>query len=187
MTDAELIALYFSRSELAIRATDAQYGKYCYQISHNILQNREDAEECVNDTYLKVWNQIPPARPKIFSAYLGRITRNLSIDMWRRNTTLKRGKGRMTLAVDELTYCIPGKDDPETFCMNRELGEILNRFVGSLSQAERRVFVCRYWYLDSIHDIAAYSGFSPSKVKNMLFRIRKRLKDYLEKEGVDGL
>lgn len=184
MTDHQLIELFFARSEQAIVETAKQYGPLCYTISYNILCNREDAEECVNDTYLSAWNHIPPTRPNIFSVYLSKITRNLSIDRWRESHAGKRGKGQLPMAAEELEYCLTNGDDPEKAYMQKELTETLNGFLGTLPQVERKVFVSRYWYLDSIGDIGDHFGFSVPKVKNMLMRTRRKLRKYLVEKGV---
>ena len=186
MTDHQLIELYFARSEQAITETAKQYGSLCYTISYNILYNREDAEECVNDTYLSAWNHIPPTKPNVFSVYLSRITRNLSIDRWRESHANKRGKGQVPAAVEELDYCLTKGDSPEKAYLQKELTEVLNEFLGTLPQIERKVFVSRYWYLDSIGNIADNFGFSIPKVKNMLMRTRRKLKKHLNEKGVYG-
>lgn len=184
MTDQKLIELYFARSEDAITETAKQYGPLCYTISYNILSNREDAEECVNDTYLSAWNHIPPTRPHSFSVYLSKITRNLSLDRWRQTHAGKRGKGQVSAAAEELEYCLTKGDDPETAYIHKELTQILNEFLGILPHVERKVFVSRYWYLEPIGDIANNFGFTVPKVKNMLMRTRRKLKRYLEQKGV---
>lgn len=186
MTDRELIELYFVRSEQAISETAKQYGSLCYTISYNILYSKEDAEECVNDTYLSAWNHIPPTKPSILSVYLSTITRNLSIDRWREKYAGKRGKGQVAVAAEELEYCLTKGDSPETVYLQKELSECLNAFLGSLPQTERKVFVSRYWYLDSIGDIAEHFGFTVPKVKNMLMRTRRKLKKHLAQKGVYG-
>ena len=180
MDDKQIIDLYISRSERAIRETDARYGRYCYRIAYNILHSSEDSEECVNDTYLSAWNQIPPTRPNYFSVYLGRITRGLSIDRWRRSHSQKRGSGQMPLAIHELEESISTGDSIEDTCIN---GQIINAFLRSLNVTERDVFICRYWYLDSVKEIAADFGFSESKVKSMLKRTRDKFKAYIYREG----
>lgn len=186
MTDRELIELYFVRSEQAISETAKQYGSLCYTISYNILYSKEDAEECVNDTYLSAWNHIPPTKPNILSVYLSTITRNLSIDRWREKYAGKRGKGQVAVAAEELEYCLTKGDSPETVYLQKELSECLNAFLGALPQTERKVFVSRYWYLDSIGDIAEHFGFTVPKVKNMLMRTRRKLKKHLVQKGVYG-
>lgn len=180
MDDKQIIDLYFSRSERAIQETDARYGRYCYGIAYNILRSPEDSEECVNDTYLSAWNQIPPTRPNCFSVYLGRITRGLSIDRWRRNHSLKRGSGQMSLAIHELEDTLSsGMSMEDSFISTQQI----NTFLKSLPVTERDVFICRYWYLDSVKEIAADFGFSESKVKSMLKRTRDKFRAYICKEG----
>ena len=185
MEDRQIVELYLQRNEQAIEQTDAKYGKYCFSIAYNILANNEDAEEAVNDTYIGVWNAIPPHRPAILSTFLGKITQRIALKYWRKNQAQKRGGGETALALEELAETIPAAGCVEDEIETAELGEILNRFVLSLPQTERYVFVCRYWYLDSIADIAGRFGFSQSKVKSMLSRTRKKLRTHLRKEDVD--
>ena len=185
MEDRQIVALYLQRNEQAIAQTDAKYGKYCFSIAYNILANNEDAEEAVNDTYIGAWNAIPPHQPAILSTFLGKITRRIAIKRWRANRTLKRGGGETALALEELAGCIPAGGNPEDEIETAELSKSLNRFVLTLPQTERHVFVCRYWYLDSIGGIAGRFGFSQSKVKSMLSRTRKKLHTHLVKEGID--
>ena len=184
MEDDQIIKLYFERSEQAIAETDTKYGGYCYSIAYNILTNQEDAEESVSDTYLSAWNSMPPRRPPALAAFLGKITRNVSIDRWRKYRAFKRGEGQIEIALDELSECVSGAESAEETAIRKEILASLNRFLGTLKETERSVFLCRYWYLDSIADIAEKSGFSVSKVKSMLLRIRKRLCAQLEKEGL---
>ena len=184
MDDQKIIELFFKRCEEAIVATSEKYGKLCKSISDRILKNNEDAEECVSDTWFSAWNSIPPKRPSPFSAFLGRITRNLSIDRWRRTRAFKRGGGQMELALEELKDCVSGAGSLENDLIRRETLGAVNRFLGQLSVVERNVFLCRYWYLESSQEIAEHSGFSQTKVHSMLHRIRGRLDTYLEKEGL---
>lgn len=184
MDDEKIIDLYWSRSENAISETSRKYGKYCYSIAYHILSNNEDAEECVSDTYLSAWNAMPPGRPAVLSAFLGRITRQLSIDRWRSRSREKRGGGEIALALDELTEVVGDSQSPETAMMEKDLVSGLNRYLDTLSQTERSVFLCRYWYLDSISEIAEKTGFTTSKIASMLFRMRGRLKKQLTKEGL---
>jgi len=181
--DGQILELYFARSEQAIQETDAKYGGYCYSIAYNILTNREDAEESVSDTYMAAWKAIPPKRPGVFSAFLGRITRYISIDRWRKYRSQKRGGGEMTLALEELSECVSPAGGPEERLRKKELEAALNRFLGSLPELERDVLLCRYWYMDGIAQIAERSEISESKVKSMLHRLRGRLRAYLQKEG----
>ena len=184
MEDARIVDLYWARSETAIDETSAKYGKYCYAIAHNILANAEDADESVNDTYLAAWNSIPPQRPSVLSSFLGKITRRISIDKWRTRNAEKRGGGEIILALDELSDCVPSSRNVEQEVEAAILGKLIDNFVMSLPITERRVFICRYWYLDPIASICHQFGFSQSKVKVMLHRTRNSLRYYLEKEGV---
>lgn len=183
MDDTTIIDLYFRRSEQAITETDAKYGPYCYAIAYNILSNREDSEESVSDTYLAAWHAMPPKRPGILSAFLGKITRRLSIDRWRRCSAQKRGGGEVPLALEELENCVSGGETPEQALSRKELTACVNRFLDALPPAERSVFLCRYWYLDPIDSIAETFGFTPAKVHSMLHRTREKLRKTLEKEG----
>ncbi len=184
MEDRQIIQLYFDRSEQAIRETDTKYGGYCYSIAYNILTNREDSEEAVSDTYLSAWNAMPPRRPPALAAFLGKITRNISIDRWRKYRAFKRGEGQMEIALDELSECVGGAESAEDAAIRKEILTSLNRFLATLKDVERSVFLRRYWYLDSTEEIAENSGFTVSKVKSMLCRIRKRLYAQLEQEGL---
>lgn len=184
MTDARIIELYWERSERAIEETDRKYGPYCRSIAFNVLRSHEDAEESVNDTYLRAWNAMPPEKPNILSAFLGKICRRLSIDRWRRGRAEKRGGGEMELALEELEYCVPaGKGDPAEELELRELQRLYDRFISALPTTERRVFLCRYWYMDSVADIARRFDFSEAKVTSMLHRTREKFRAVLEKEG----
>lgn len=184
MEDNQIIDLYFARSEAAIAQTAAKYGNYCYRIADNILSSREDAQECVNDTYLAAWNAMPPKRPGILSAFLGKITRNISLDRWKRRAARKRGGGEAALSLEELDECLTGGQSPEREVERRELLRAINRFLDALPETQRDIFVCRYWYLDSIEDIGTRFGYSQSKVTTILFRLRKKLAAHLEKEGL---
>lgn len=180
--DQKIIDLYWNRSENAITETAVKYGRYCTSIAYGILKSREDAQECVSDAYLMAWNVIPPRRPADLGTYLGKITRNLSIDRLRTRNRDKRGGGEMPLALEELEEVVVGSDSPENEAIRKELAASMNRFLRKLTVQERYVFVRRYWYLDSMADIAKNTGFSGSKVASMLFRLRGRLKKQLIKE-----
>lgn len=184
MEDAQIVELYFARSEQAIVETDTKYGGYCYSIAYNILVNSEDAEESVSDTYLAAWRAMPPRRPAILATFLGKITRHLSIDRWRSRSAYKRGGGEMPLALEELGECVAGGESPEQAVQRKALAATVNRFLAALSETERSVFLCRYWYFDSLADTAEHFGFTESKVKSMLHRTRKKLRTQLEKEGL---
>lgn len=184
MDDSRILELYWSRNESAISETAVKYGGYCYSIARNILTNNEDAEESVNDTYLAAWNAMPPRRPSILATFLGKLARHISIDRWRASRTEKRSGGELPLALEELGECADQGPGLETVVLRRELAQILGRFVDDLPDPERSVFLCRYWYLDSIRDIAEHFDFSESKVASMLLRTRKKLRTKLEEEGV---
>lgn len=183
MDDQAIVELYWNRSEHALSETSAKYGKYCYSIAYNILENSEDADESVNDTYLAAWGTIPPNRPAILSTFLGKLTRRISIDCLRKRIADKRGGGEVTLVLDELEDCIAGKQNVENAYIHKELTEAINCYLDTLTQMERNIFLCRYWYLDPIAVIASNFGLSQSKVTSMLYRLRKKLRLQLEKEG----
>ena len=182
MEDRAIIDLYFQRSEQAIAETDTKYGGYCYSIAYNILADREDSEESVSDTYMAAWNAIPPKCPAFFNAFLGKITRRISIDRWRKGSAKKRGGGEITLALEELEDCV-GADSTEREFERKELTRIINQFLSSLPETQRNVFLRRYWYMDSIQAISEYSGFSQSKITSMLLRMREKLRRRLGQEG----
>ncbi len=184
MDDSEIIELYWSRTERAISETAVKYGGFCYSIAYNILANNEDAEESVSDTYMTAWTAMPPKRPTILAAFLARITRHLSIDRWRSRNRCKRGGGEIVLALEELEECASDDQTVEKALERKQLAELFNAFLDTLPETERRIFLCRYWYMDSISDIANYYGFSNSKVTSMLHRIRGKLRAVLEKEGL---
>lgn len=184
MEDSEILDLYFARSEQAIAQTDRKYGPYCYSIANHILCNPSDAEESVNDTYYSAWKLIPPRRPQRFSAFLGKLTRNLSIDRWRRNTAGKRGSGETQLLLDELAECVAGTETPETALLRKELAAALNRFLRKLPERDRNVFLLRYYHADTLPEIARKTGYSQNQVKYILRRTRKALSDALKKEGL---
>lgn len=183
MEDTRIVDLYWARSEKAIEETSAKYGNYCYSIAFNILANAEDADESVNDTYFNAWNSMPPHRPAILSTFLGKITRRVSIDKWRGQTADKRGNGEITLVLDELSDCIPSRQDVEHEIEAAELAKVINDFVVSLPPMERRIFICRYWYFDQVSAISRQFGCSQSKVKMILHRQRKKLLAHLEREA----
>lgn len=183
MEDQRIVDLYWARSEQAIAETDAKYGGYCYSIAYNVLANREDAEESVSDTYMAAWNALPPQRPSILATFLGKITRNLSISRWRARSANKRGGGELVIALDELGECVASSQETETKFMEQEAVAAFNGFLQELPKEERMIFLRRYWCLDSVSMIADSFGFSQSKVKSMLHRTRKKLRDRFEKEG----
>lgn len=184
MDDKEIIELYWARSEAAIDETSSKYGRYLHTVAMNILAVQEDAEESVNDTYHDAWNSMPPCRPAVLQAFLGRITRRLSIDRWRARHAAKRGGGEAALVLDELEECVSGTQDVAGEVEARELSRLVNDFLAGISDTERGVFLCRYWYMDPIDSIAGQFGFSRSKVTSMLYRLRNRLREKLEREGL---
>lgn len=183
MDDEQIVVLYWERSENAIRETAAKYENYCHSIAFGILKNHEDANESVNDTWLDAWNSMPPHRPSVLSTFLGKITRRVAIDRWRRDTAKKRGGGEMMLLLEELTECVPAEHTVEQDWELTELARTVNDFLLTLPEEKQRVFMCRYWYADSVSSIAKRTGFSQSKVKSMLYHSRKALREYLDKEG----
>lgn len=179
MTDEEIVELYWNRLELAITETDIKYGKLCYYIANNILCSESDSEECVNDTYHSVWKVIPPERPQIFRAFLCKITRNTALNRYDYMHAQKRNSEyecSLSELEEMLTY------DDKSFDQSF-LTHLINDFVGSLSKENRIIFLRRYWFCDSIHDIATKFNSSDSKVKSRLFRIRNQFYDFLKKEG----
>ena len=184
MDDKQIIELYHERSEDAISETANKYGKYCYSIAYHVLYNVEDSEECVNDTYLRTWEAIPPQYPNNLSAFLGKITRNLALNRYKYYVREKRGNGQTTLVLDELQECVPTTSSTEQAVEEKLLVEVLNRFLYNLPKEKRILFLRRYWYMHSIQEIAEDFGYSESKVKMTLLRIRNKLKQVLEKEGV---
>jgi RNA polymerase sigma-70 factor (ECF subfamily) len=184
MEDSNIIELYFNRSENAISETSLKYGNYLGSISINILRSYEDAAECVNDTYLHAWNAIPPSRPSAFRVWLGTITRNLSFDRYKKFRAQKRGKNETELLLSELAKCIPAPCSVEKELEDNEIAQIVSGFLKAQRQENRIIFLRRYWYGDSIAQIAKIFDVSESKVKSSLFRTRNQLRRYLEKEGV---
>ncbi len=184
MEDKKIIQLFFERSETAISETAEKYGKLCHNIAYNILYNEEDSEECVNDTYMKAWEVIPPQIPEKLAAFLGKITRNLAISKYRYNSSQKRGSGQVAFALEELAECIPDKNSTEQAISDKLFVEQLNAFLAELPTEKRKVFMQRYWYMRPISEIAEDFSISESKVKMILHRTRNKLKEFLEKEGI---
>ena len=184
MEDNRILELYWKRQETAITRTAEKYGRFCQTISYNILHNREDAEECVNDTWLNAWNSMPPHYPNRLSAYLGKITRNLSINRFKNYSAGKRGGGQAALALSELSDCVPAPGGVEEAVEERVLVDAIEMFLYGLTEQRRNLFIRRYWYLTPIKEIARIYGMSESKVTSMLFRMRRELKEHLENEGI---
>ncbi|MCL2036591.1 MAG: sigma-70 family RNA polymerase sigma factor [Oscillospiraceae bacterium] len=183
MDDALILELYNSRSQSAIDETAKKYGAYCLTIAWNVLKNRQDSEECVNDTYLRAWEIIPPERPLNFRAFIGKIARNLSLKKYETQNAKKRGGG-FTAICEELNQCLPSPHDVEAEYDTREIGRLLDSFLRGVDNESQVIFVNRYWYGESIGAIAKRFEMSESKVKSNLFRTRNKLKSYLESEGI---
>lgn len=187
MEDNEILELFNSRDEDALKAVSAKYGGLCGSISRNILRNSEDVEECLNDTWLKAWESIPPAKPKILSAYLAKIAKNISLNRWKSDHREKRGGGAVELVFEELEELEAFAENSVAEAAERAelLGEI-NRFLGTLSCDKRRIFVRRYWYCEGISELAAAFGMSENNISASLSRTRAQLKKYLKKRGYDN-
>jgi len=182
MDDQAIIALYWQRDETAIKETDRKYGRFCYNISYNILAVSEDAEECVSETYQKVWNAIPPEKPAAFRAWLGRITRNVSINRWHYKHAAKRYAGTEML-LSELSDCIPDHKTTDEILESKALSQYISDWLDTLSPQDRNLFVRRYWNCDTLQTLSGSSGISPNKLAGRMFRLRNSLKAYLAEKG----
>ena len=183
MLDSQIIQLYWDRDERAIPETASAYGGYCFTIAHNILSSTQDAEECVNDTWLRAWNAIPPHRPSVLSAFLGRITRNLALNLLRRDHTKKRGGSEIDLVFEELAECVSGSESAEQAVDEQELKQAIHDFLADLPAKKRKIFVRRYWYADSVAQIAKRMHMSENGVSVTLHRLRTDLRAQLEERG----
>ena len=183
MEDEQIIRLYWERNEAAILETDRKYGPYLTRIARNVLDDVEDSRECVNDTYYAAWNSIPPQRPNILSAYLGKLARRIAIDCFRRRTRVKRGGGEYVLSLSELEGTFSAGNTVEGAMEAAALGEAISAFLRTLEPQARTAFIGRYYFMDPMTEVARYCRMSESKAKSMLHRTRKKLKAYLEKEG----
>ena len=183
MKDEAIIDYIWNRDAKGIHYLEEKYNKYLRTISYNILGNNQDVAECINDVLMKVWNASPPNRPQNLKAYVGRMCRNHSINRLRNEDAQKRGGGEVSLVLDELQDCISLNGKDELMLDEILIRDILNDFLKSISEEERNIFICRYWYFDSISDISKNAGCSESRIKSILFRNRKRLKKFFEKEG----
>lgn len=182
MDDQKIVDLYWARDEGAIRETMAKYGKLCAYIANNILANKEDCEECVNDTYYTVWTAIPSKRPNRFSAFIGKITRNLALKKYEYVTAVKRNP-EAVISIEELGDVVSGTDSVESEIEHKQIEHAIDAFLWQQGEEKRNVFIRRYWYFESIDSICRRTGFHPSKVKSILFEMRQKLKQYLEREG----
>ena len=185
MEDEKIVELYWDRNEEAIACTQQKYGAYLLKIARNILSDDQDSEECVSDTYMAAWNSMPVNRPKVLSTYLGKIVRQLSIDVFRKKTSLKRGGSEYELSYEELAEDISAGTDPVKELEARQLAESISDFLRTVSDVERNAFIGRYYFFDSIKETANYCGISESNARTMLFRLRKELRDHLVKEGYE--
>ena len=185
MQDAEIIRLFQERDEGAVSAAMNKYRGYCFKIALNILENAEEADECINRVFQKAWESIPPHEPNNLAAFLGKLTRTTAINMRRDENALKRGGGETELVYDELSEIVSGNSDVERDAENRELIAEISVFLKKLSDMKRGIFICRYWYCDSVRDIAAEFMTTESNVSVILNRTRKKLKEHLRKRGFD--
>lgn len=185
MEDAEIVALYWARDEDAITQTKAKYGAYLNRVAYNILADLEDSQECVSDTLLAAWRSMPDNRPKNLRTYLGKITRQVSIDLYRRRNRMKRYASEYAISLEELSDSFSDGKTPEDELDAKLLTEAVNRFLRSLPEDARNTFIGRYYFFDSVKNVARYCGMSESKCKSMLYRTRQSLKVYLQKEGFD--
>lgn len=184
LSDDAIIELYWKREEKAIKETDVKYGRYLFTVAYNIVHDRLDCEECLNDTYLGTWNSIPPARPSVFNVFLSRITRNLAVDRYKMSTALKRVPTELTLSMEDLEDCVPdGALSMEEAYALSALKEIMKRFIATLDEREEFIFVCRYYYADRISLIAKMLQISEKTVSRELSRMKSALKEQLQKGG----
>lgn len=185
MEDEAIVSLYWAREESAIRETEIKYDRYLTKIAYNILADREDSRESVNDTYLAAWNSMPPHRPGVLSAYLAKLTRRISIDRFRYRNRDKRRESEYTLSLSELGDCVSGGNTTEEIINVKLLADAIGIYLRLQSEEARNAFIGRYYFLDSVKEVAAYCGMSESKCKTLLHRTRVGLKEYLRKEGFD--
>lgn len=183
MEDRQIVDLYWARSERAITETDKKYGRYCHYIAYQILSDDLDAEEIVNDTYLKTWNTVPPNYPDPLKAYVGMISNQLALNRYEEKTALRRGGGKMPMVFHELDECIADDEAYAELCESVFFRDVLNRFIWSLPQKTRNIFVRRYWYASSLAEIAKEYGMKESNVAMLMFRTRQKLREFLQKEG----
>lgn len=183
MEDAEIVGLYWKRDERAITESDAKYGVYCYTVANNILLNHEDTKECINDTWVKAWNTIPPQKPKSLKPFFAKIIRNLPLNRYQMQNAKKRGGDTVTVAIEELDECISSGDDVESAYFAKLLQKNVNQFLHTLPKRDCDIFLCRYFFLESTAEIAKRYGMRESNVLVILSRLRKKLKKFLRKEG----
>ena len=184
MTDEKIIDLFWLRDESAVNEVSAKYGGYCRTVSGNILGNSEDCDECLNDTWLKAWNSIPPQRPKNLKMFLAKITRNLAFDRYRKQTAEKRGGGEAALILEELEECVSDGNNVEKTVISKEIGYSVNKFLGTLSERDRNIFIRRYFFSESTETISEKYALTANNIMVILTRTRKKLKEYLTMEGL---
>jgi len=183
MEDEAILDLYFARNEQAVVETDRKYGSYCFTLANSILNNEQDAEETVSDTYLKAWKAIPPKRPSVLKLFLAKITRNLAFSRWRSYAAYKRGGGEMELVLEELSACIASPGSVEDRLNGKELARAIRSFLNTLPAREQDIFLRRYFFVEESSAIAARYGMKPATVLRTLSRTREKLKKYLTQEG----
>ena len=185
MEDREIIGLFEARNEDAVSETEKKYGSYCFACAKNILGNEEDAKETVSDTYLSVWNSIPPQKPENLKAFAAKICRNLALNKIRKENAKKRGGGETEVVFDEISEFVSGKDNPEIKIEQKELAKEIDCFLEKLPEEKRKIFILRYWYFESVEKIAKRTGKTENSIRNLLFRERKSLKKYLVERGFE--
>ena len=183
MEDSRIVDLYWSRDQRAVEASEKKYGRYCHVVAMRIVEDREDSRECVNDTWMQAWNSMPPHRPEFLRMFLAKITRALAWNRYRAEHTQKRGGGQVALALEELEECVAGGGNPEDAMLAKELGELVGNFVRGLPEKERNVFTRRYFFTESISEIAVGYGMTENSVTVALSRARKKLKEALAEKG----
>lgn len=185
MQDERIVQMFWDRDEAAIAAAREKYGNYLFTVAENILSCREDSMECVNDTYLAAWNSIPPHKPQALQSYLCKLIRRSAIDIYRSKNRLKRKGSAYDISLSELSECISDKVTPENQLEYKRLLNTINEFLRSISQKERMLFICRYYFMDSLRDSARYCKLREGTAKTVLYRTRCSLREYLKKEGFD--
>lgn len=185
MDDEKIIELYFERSEDAIPETESKYGRFCINIAKNILGSEEDAKECFNDALLALWNKIPPEVPEVFSAFAGKITRNIALNRFRKNTAEKRKGNETYLVLEEISEFVSGSENVEKSFEQKELIAAINAFLAEYPKEKRKIFVARYWHFMSTAEIAEITGRNEKFIHNTLTRTRTKLKKYLEERGFE--
>lgn len=185
MQDEKIVELYWNRDEAAIEATRQKYGSYLFVVADNILSCAEDSKECVNDTYLAAWNSIPPHKPQALQSYLCKLIRRIAIDIYRSKNRLKRNGSAYDISLSELSECISDKITPENQLEYKRLAKAISDFLRTVPQKNRVLFLCRYYFMDSLRDSAKYCKIRESTAKTILYRTRCSLREYLIKEGFD--